>query len=153
MKKGVSGFYDETGVVKRPIRFMIMVCIFIILLVGSVFLYYHSPEDKYWLICIIYKLSGYYCPGCGSGRACYCILHGRFVQAFRYNPMLCIFIPWIALYIGGCGIQWLLTGRETISQRIPIEATYVLLAVVILYGIVRNIDVYPFTLLAPTQVE
>ncbi len=132
---------------------MAVACIFIILLVGSSFLYYHSPEERYWLVCVIYKISGYYCPGCGAGRACYSILHGRLVQAFRYNPLLCILLPWIALYLGACGIQWLLTGKETISRRIPIEFTYVLLAVVILYGIVRNIEVYPFTLLAPMQVE
>lgn len=153
MKKWIVRFYDETGIIKLPIRVLIMACIFIILLVGSSFLYYHSPEEKNWLICIIYKLSGYYCPGCGSGRACYCILHGKFVQAFHYNPLLCILLPWFALYIGACGIQWLVTGRETISQRIPIEVTYILLAVVIVYGIVRNIDIYPFTLLAPMRVE
>ena len=90
MKKWVARFYDETGVVKLPARIVAIVCVFLILLVGSGFLYYHSPEEKNWLICIFYKLSGYYCPGCGSGRACYCILHGRFAQAFHYNPLLCI---------------------------------------------------------------
>lgn len=152
MKKWAARLYDETGVVKVPARIAAVLFIFMILLVGSGFLYYHSPEDNYWLICMFYKLSGYYCPGCGAGRACYCILHGRLAQAFRYNPLLCILLPWLALYIAACGIQWLVTGRETVSSRIPIEATYVLLAVVILYGIARNIDVYPFTLLAPMQM-
>lgn len=154
MKKWTAGFYDETGVIKLPARIMVMVCIFLLLLAGSVFLYHHSPEEKnWWLICLVYEVSGYYCPGCGAGRACFSILHGRFAQAFRYNPLLCLLLPWLALYLGACGVQWLLTGRETISRRIPIELAYVLLAVVLLYGVVRNIEVYPFTLLAPTQIE
>lgn len=144
--------FEETGIVKRPLRVAVFVLMFIILLAGSWFLYYHSPEKQVWLICIVYKLSGYYCPGCGSGRACYSILHGRFYDAFCYNPLLCILLPWFALYIGICSVQWLLAGKETISRRIPTEITYVILAVVILYGILRNVDIYPFTLLAPRSV-
>ena len=138
---------------RRPVRIVIFMCIFVLALVGSLFLYYHSPEEKMWLVCVFYKLSGYYCPGCGSGRACYSILHGRLRQAFRYNPLLCILLPWFALYVVVCAVQWLLHGRETISRRIPVWATYILFLIIILYGILRNIDTYPFTLLAPVKVR
>lgn len=132
-------------------RFAVAGFLLLLGLAGSLFLYYHSPVEDTWLICIVYKLSGYYCPGCGSGRACYSILHGEFYQAFRFNSLLCILLPWIALYIGICGVQWLLHGKETISRKIPVWIPYAVLAVVILYGIVRNINVYPFTLLAPMR--
>jgi len=153
MRKYFEKFFNESGVLKLSVRIVIFVCVFVILLAESRFLYYHSPRAKKWLICIIYELTGYYCPGCGAGRACYSILHGQFRTAFCYNPLLCIFLPWFALYIGICTIQWLFTGRETISRRIPIWVTYVILAVVLLYGVLRNIDVYPFTLLAPMGLE
>ena len=151
--KALWRFYyaGRTGKDKMKKRFMFAAFLLTIALVGSMFLYYHSPIEDTWLICIIYKLSGYYCPGCGSGRACYSILHGKFYQAFRFNPLLCILLPWLALYIGISGVQWLLYGRETISRKIPVWVPYVLLAVVILYGILRNIDIYPFTLLAPVK--
>ncbi len=153
MKKRFAWMYDEAGVVKRPLRIIIFFLASLILLAESRFLYYHNPKESTWLICVIHELTGYYCPGCGSGRASYSILHGQFYEAFRYNPLLCILLPWIGLYTGICLIQWLLKGKETISRKIPIEATYVLLGIVILYGIVRNIDVYPFTLLAPISVK
>lgn len=152
MKKKWGMLFDETGVVKRLVRVIVIIGILLILLAESRFLYYHSPKEKTWLICIIYKLTGYYCPGCGAGRACYSILHGEFYEAFRYNPLLCLLLPWIGLYIGICGIQWLLTGEETLSRRIPFWVTGAILGIVIVYGIVRNIDIYPFTLLAPMRV-
>lgn len=144
---------DKKGIMKLQVRVLSIIGIFVIALAGAVFLYYHSPEENMWLICIIYKLSGYYCPGCGAGRACYAILHGRFYQAFCYNPLLCLLLPWFALYFCICMTQWLLYGRETISQRIPAWVAYVILAIVILYGILRNIAVYPFSLLAPMRVR
>ena len=144
-------FFDQ-GVVKKKIRITIVTIILIILFTGTVYLYYNRPEENVWLVCIVREVSGYYCPGCGAGRACYSILHGEFYQAFRYNPLLVIFLPWIGLYFGLCIVQWVLTGRENISQHIPVWIPYVVLAIVIVYGVLRNIDTYPFTLLAPTKV-
>ncbi len=152
MKKYKSYFFDHNGFVKKKIRIVIFVCILLMSLVGSLFLYYHSPEEERWLVCLIYRLSGFYCPGCGSGRACYSILHGRFYQAFRYNPLLCLLLPWFMLYAGICMIQWVIYGRETISRRIPVWIIYTVLLIVVLYGVIRNIDNYPFTLLAPARV-
>ena len=42
-----------------------------------------------------------------------------------------------------------LTGRPLPTPRIGFRWTYVLLAVVVVYWILRNIPVHPFTLLAP----
>ncbi len=145
-------YFYENGKVKKSVRIIILIIIFTILLVGATYLYYNRPEDNVWLICIIRELTGYYCPGCGSGRACFALLHGQLYQAFRFNPLLLILLPWLGLYIILYLFQWVLTGEEWISRRIPVWIPYVVLAVLIIYGIVRNIDVYPFVLLAPTKV-
>lgn len=137
---------------KKSVRMIIGVSIFAILLAGMVYLYYNKPQEKVWLICLVREITGYYCPGCGSGRACYSLLHGQFYQAFRYNPLLIILLPWLALYIAVCLGQWMLTGQEKISRRIPVWIPYVVLVILLIYGIVRNIDTYPFVLLAPTKV-
>lgn len=137
---------------KKSVRMIIGVSIFAILLAGMVYLYYNKPQEKVWLICFVREITGYYCPGCGSGRACYSLLHGQFYQAFRYNPLLIILLPWLALYIAVCLVQWMLTGQEKISRRIPVWIPYVVLVILLIYGIVRNIDTYPFVLLAPTKV-
>lgn len=38
--------------------------------------------------CVFYETTGWYCPGCGSGRAVYALLHGRFREAFFDNMLL-----------------------------------------------------------------
>lgn len=152
MLRKLQHIYKKDGKIKWQLRLIISTIVLLILLAESRFLYYHSPKETRWLICIFYALTGYYCPGCGAGRACYSILHGQIYQAFRYNPLLVILLPWIGTYLAICAVQWLLTGRETISRRIPEWILWVILAVILIYGILRNIDAYPFVLLAPTKV-
>ena len=42
--------------------------------------------------CYFYKMTGYYCPGCGGTRAVYSLLHFRLWTAFKYNPgVVCLF--------------------------------------------------------------
>ena len=79
-------------------------------------------------------------------------LHMRFYQAFRYNPLLVLILPWLILYYLICWIQWLICGREKLSVNIPLWIPMTVLIMMLIYGIVRNIGVYPFTVLAPTKV-
>lgn len=134
---------------KRLYRVLPAVMLGVLGIAGCIFLYFHNPAKAGMIPCIIYEVTGFYCPGCGAGRACYSILHGQFYQAFCYNPLLIILLPWLALYILISGMQWVIWGRETVSMRIPVWIPYVVLAIVLLYGIMRNIPIYPFTLLAP----
>ena len=126
---------EKDGRIKWQFRLILSAAILSIMLAESRFLYYHSPKDTKWLICIIYALTGYYCPGCGAGRACYCIL------------------PWIGAYLALCACQWLFTGRESISRQIPMWILWTILAVILIYGVLRNVNAYPFVLLSPTRVR
>mgnify|MGYP000286780310 FL=1 len=144
---------EKDGRIKWQFRLILSAAILSIMLAESRFLYYHSPKDTKWLICIIYALTGYYCPGCGAGRACYCILHGQIYQAFRYNPLLVLLLPWIGAYLALCACQWLFTGRESISRQIPMWILWTILAVILIYGVLRNVNAYPFVLLSPTRVR
>ena len=40
---------------------------------------------------------GLRCPGCGSQRAVHALLHLEFKEAFLYNPMVVISIPFLVL--------------------------------------------------------
>lgn len=135
------------------IRVGILTAIIILGIAGSMFLYYHNPVEESGLPCMIYKLTGFYCPGCGAGRACYSILHGQFYEAFRYNPLLILLLPWLLLYFAICAVQWAVYGRESVSEHIPAWILYAALFVVLAYGILRNIPVYPFDLLVPTNLH
>lgn len=152
MWKLAERVYEQPGIIKKRLRIVIAVVILLIMLAGALFLYYHNPEGGLILACPIRSVTGYLCPGCGAGRACYALLHGRLYQAFRYNPFLIIMMPWLALYYIVCGLQWVIYGKERLSIHIPEWIPFLLLVLFLIYGVVRNIEVYPFTLLAPTAV-
>ena len=92
--------------------------------------------------------TGLYCPGCGAGRACYSILHLRFADAFCYNLLMTIMLPLIGLYIAVRAVDWVITGGNHIDRKISAKALLGLLVLILIYGILRNIPVFPFTLLA-----
>ena len=45
--------------------------------------------------------------------------------------------------------DWVITGGNHIDKKISVRLLVVVLILVVLYGVLRNIPVYPFTLLAP----
>ncbi len=144
--------YEQPGIIKKKIRIMIFMFVLLILLAGTLFLYYHNPKDGLLFGCPVKVFTGFNCPGCGAGRACYALLHGRWYEAFRYNALLVILLPWIVLYYAVCSVQWLIYGKERLSIHIPEWFPQGVFVVMCIYGIVRNIKVYPFVLLAPTAV-
>ena len=74
---------------------------------------------------------------------------GRFYTAFRYNPMYVTLLPFLGVYIVARLIDWVLTGGNHVDQKINQKVLYVVLVIVVGFGIVRNIPIYPFTLLVP----
>lgn len=111
-------------------------------------MYFHDPHE-HPLPCFYLMLTGFYCPGCGAGRASYSILHGRFLEAFCYNPLMVILLPLLMLYIAARTLDWVITGGDHVDYKISIRFLVAVLALVFIYWIIRNIPVYPFTLLAP----
>lgn len=135
-------------------RLILSAAILSIMLAESRFLYYHSPKDTKWLICIILRSDWLLLSGVWSrSRVLLHFASGQIYQAFRYNPLLVLLLPWIGAYLALCACQWLFTGRESISRRIPMWILWTILAVILIYGVLRNVNVYPFVLLSPTRVR
>ena len=57
-------------------------------LIVTVCIYVYTGQHG--LRCIFYEVTGFYCPGCGSGRALFALLHGDCKNAFRHNIL---FLP------------------------------------------------------------
>lgn len=132
----------------RKTRIALVLCAGAVCIIGAVYLYNHNPYS-YPLPCIFYLLTGLYCPGCGAGRACYSILHLRIKDAFCYNPLMTMLLPFIGLYIAVRLIDWMITGKNHIDGKINVRILVWIVIITFVYGIVRNIPVFPFTLLAP----
>ena len=56
-------------------------------------------KTGYAIPCLFYKITGFYCPGCGVSRMCLALLKGNIKSAFYANQMIMICIP-ILLFIG-----------------------------------------------------
>lgn len=88
--------------------------------------------------CIFFELTNLYCPGCGMTRAIKSLLLLDFSQAIRYNALIIILPLLIFSFIFEKKV------------KIPNWIWYLLLIIVILYGILRNITAFNF--LAPTII-
>jgi len=98
--------------------------------------------------CPLYTLTGLYCPGCGSTRAFHYLLHGEFYGAFAMNPLGMLFLPFL-IYGGASYLSFQIRGRYLPRVFIPGRWIWALGVLIVLYGVARNIPIYPFNLLAP----
>ena len=131
----------------RP-RFWAVVIVLGALAAGAV-LYCLAPETTPWFpVCGFYKLTGLYCPGCGTARGLHHLLHGDLLGACRSNILIVLCLPLLG-YLLVSQVVLATSGRTLKPLSIPARAAWLILAAIMLYWLARNIPVYPLTLLAP----
>lgn len=98
--------------------------------------------------CPVYYLTGWYCPGCGSLRAMHQLLHGHIWAAWAMNPLTVALMPFLAYGLAS-HLLFEIRRRGLPQPFLPAVWVRALCAAILLFGIVRNLPFYPFTLLAP----
>lgn len=93
--------------------------------------------------CIFLSLTGLECPGCGTTRAMHQMLHGDLLHALDLNPLAMVALPWLLWRFG----NWMV-GRTPNSRLADARWLYALVAVVVVYAVLRNIPAAPFSYLA-----
>lgn len=113
--------------------------------------------------CPFKVLTGLACPGCGSVRAMHQLLHGNLVAALDLNPLAVLLLPLVAWQLATMVVSALwgvglssrgfrgrgLRGRALWS---PLETRWsagIVLGAAVSFWILRNVNCFPFTLLAP----
>lgn len=101
--------------------------------------------------CPLRYLTGWYCPGCGSLRAIHQLLHANVRAAWAMNPLTVILLPFLMYGLASFALF------EIRGEGLPqpfLRGAWIraLCAAIILFGIARNLPLYPFDLLAPGTV-
>jgi hypothetical protein len=110
------------------------------------------PSDHSWYPrCQLHSLTGLHCPGCGTTRSLHAALNGRFQQAIAYNAPALVILPVLGWSLARSLGIW---RRNTPTREVAGSPVWpwVIGALLILYGILRNLPWYPFTLLAPHEL-
>jgi len=105
---------------------------------GAVILFWFNPEvSRFFPPCPLHTFTGLFCAGCGSTRALHQLLHGNVAAAFRFNPLLVLSLPVLGWFYFRPGVVY----RAAVA--------WASFAILVLYGVCRNIPVWPLTLLVP----
>lgn len=123
---------------------IIITTIVIILLISYLYL---GNIFNIYIDCPIKKITGLYCPGCGITRMFQAILRLDLYQAFRFNPLLFISLPFFIFFM----LEDIITKKEPLYNKIPTKLLVIIIIIFIIYGILRNIPFFDF--LAPTIIK
>ena len=116
---------------------------------GLVVLFVFDPSRHgFYPKCLFHSLTGLHCPGCGSTRALYEVVHGHVGAAFALNPLIVVLVPFL---LCGWVVQKLWQKNLQPAERLFSKpgVAWTIAVVVIAFGILRNIPIEPFTWLAP----
>lgn len=102
-----------------------------------------------YIPCPFYKLTHFYCPGCGITRALRSLLSLDFYQAFRYYNLI-VLLPIFLIYYGENFLEKKGIKNLNLKRFMTNKFWYTILILVIIYGVVRNISYFDY--LIPTNV-
>lgn len=113
----------------------------------AILIYQHPSENPHIPACPMYKMTGLYCPGCGSTRATHYLLNGQLALAFRHNPLLLVSLPVIGVLLA----RWFYTYYYRKEVTLPFQSAIYrgILVVFVAFFVLRNIPWEGFDCLRP----
>lgn len=114
----------------------------------AVVFFFNPVQNGFYPVCLFHRLTGWNCPGCGLTRALYALLHGDFRVALRDNAFLILTLPLAAARGGWMWVKKTL-GRPA-GTFLPAKFLWVYLALLVLFGVVRNLPGFEWLSPLPT---
>lgn len=118
---------------------------------GAAAVWYFDPVNAgFFPSCALFSLTGFACPGCGLTRGFHALFHGDILTALDYNAM----IPVIVIFFGYIFLSMLLVavrgrGIGLGVNKFSMSMIWVIFSMLLVFGVLRNIPAYPFTILFP----
>ena len=88
--------------------------------------------------CIFNLITGLKCPGCGITRMFLSILKLEFPKAFSFNPVIFVMLPVFFIIFVRVIYVYLKEGHLDPGKRFN-HIIYIIIAILIIFGILRNI--------------
>lgn len=116
---------------------------------GSVITAAFDPTTVHFFpVCPLYALTGLACPGCGLTRGFHALFHGDLATAFGFNALFPVWAVIIA-YVWVSLVLYAIRGKGLPMWPTNPAFLWTFMIVLLVFGVVRNIPAYPFTLLFP----
>lgn len=131
-------------------RYKLLILLIIFLLSLVCFYYYIFNHYNIGISCLFHELTGLDCPGCGITRLLFSLLELDFYQAFRYNPLIFISLPFLIFYLIDYIIKTFTNRSNYLYKRINNKTWLILFFIVLIFGILRNVPGFEF--LKPTDI-
>jgi len=110
--------------------------------------YFNPVTAGFFPVCPLFAATGLNCPGCGLTRGFHALFHGDVLGALHFNALLPVYIV-IFVYLFVSMISIAARGRGLSFNIFRPNLVWSFLVIAIVFGVVRNFPLYPFTLLAP----
>jgi hypothetical protein len=107
------------------------------------FIYFFNPSTHgFYPRCLFHQLTGLNCPGCGSTRALYALLHGQIQTALRDNALFIISLAGGAIW----GTRFLVQKRKNPGLELYLSPKFGwgYLVVAVTFTILRNLPAFSF---------
>lgn len=100
--------------------------------------YNFSPSEYgFYPRCPFYVATHWLCPGCGSTRALYSLLHGDVLAAWHYNALFTLLGPVVIAWLAFCCYRVMRYDRIP-KMAIPRSVTACLIVAMVLFAVARN---------------
>jgi hypothetical protein len=116
---------------------------------GAAAVWYFDPsQTNFFPVCPLYKLTGFACPGCGMTRGFHALAHGDIATALHFNALIPLFAL-LFLFFGISLVLYAFRGRGLRVEILRPQILWGLFSLLIVFGLARNLPLYPFTVLFP----
>ncbi len=109
---------------------------------GAVVFFFNPATHGFYPVCMFHKLTGLNCPGCGSTRALFALLHGNLPLALKDNAVF--IITGAALAARGAWFAAKHCGQKRAGQFISPKILWMFLIVAGIFSVLRNFPAFSF---------
>ena len=110
--------------------------------------YFNPSNVNFFPVCPLYAVTGLACPGCGLTRGFHALFHGDVISALDYNALLPVF-AFIFGYFLLAMFLIAVRGRGLSFEIFRPGFLYGFLATALAFAVLRNLPLYPFSVLYP----